>query len=76
MTVTALGDLAVFGVRTEEKGSLADIRTGIVLKTGAEQSEDSFYLIPSRMGLLAWPREDKAQGPFFEGVEALRMLFA
>lgn len=30
VNVTALGVLAVFGVRTEEKGSLADIRTEIV----------------------------------------------
>lgn len=30
MNVTALGDPAVFGVRREEKGSLADIRTEIV----------------------------------------------
>ena len=40
MNVTALGDLAVFEVRREEKGSLADTRTEIVqmyLKIGAAQ---------------------------------------
>lgn len=65
MNVTALGDLAVFGVRREEKGSLADIRTEIVqmcLKLELNSKKTHCTSLPGRVGLLEWLREGKAQG--------------
>lgn len=67
MNVTALGDLAVFGVRREEEARLAESEQKRC-KCVRGWSRTSVK-VPSRMGLFTWLRS-KAQGP--KGIDCFK----